>query len=76
MDGLESLINTFEGRELQQEAALVISSHDATNGWIKKFKADHNSEEFYRNAIRWYINEYGGLPSEVGPGTKVTLIYI
>jgi hypothetical protein len=76
MDGLTELINTFDRRELQLEAARVVASHKATNGWIKKFKADHDSEEFYRNAIRWYVNEYGGLPSEVGPGTGVTLLYV
>ena len=76
MDGIETLINTFDSRELQLEAALVIASHNANNGWIKQFKADHNSEDFYKNVIRWYIAEYGGLPSEVGPGNKIKLIYI
>ena len=76
MDGIETLINTFEMRELQLEAALVISSHNANNIWIKQFKADHNSEDFYENVIRWYITEYGGLPSEVGPGNKIKLIYV
>ena len=72
---LDNLINTFNTRELQLEAALVIASHNANNGWIKQFKADHNSEEFYKNVIRWYVNEYGGFPSDVGPGNKVTHLY-
>ena len=76
MDAIEELINTFDTRELQLEAARVISSHNANNIWIKQFKADHNSEEFYKNVIRWYINEYGGLPSEVGPGNKIQLLYV
>ncbi len=76
MDGIESLINTYENRELQLEAALVISSHNANNIWIRKFKAEHNSEEFYKNVIRWYVNEYGGLPSEVGPAKEIKLLYV
>jgi len=76
MDAIEELINTFDTRELQLEAARVISSHNANNIWIKQFKANHNSEEFYKNVIRWYIIEYGGFPSEVEPGSKIKLLYV
>ena len=44
MDGVEGLINTFEMRELQLEAALVISSHNANNIWIKQFNSYHKSD--------------------------------
>ena len=72
---LIDLLKTLEPRELQLEAARVIASHPATNKWIRSFKANHNSIEFYEKVIIWYINEYGGLPSDIGPGKNVKLLW-
>ena len=48
----------------------------ATNNNIHQFnkKAHHNSQDWYKAVVEWYINSYGGLPSKVGPGTKIKLI--
>lgn len=49
----------------------------ATNDNIYIFNkaSRHNSQGWYIAAIEWYVNEYGGLPSEVGPGKEVKFIY-
>ena len=64
-------------RKLQLEAARVISTMPATNDNIHKFNkaSRHNSQGWYVAAIEWYVKEYGGLPSEVGPGKDVKMIY-
>jgi hypothetical protein len=74
--GITSLLETYETRELQLEAARVVASHPATNKWIRNFKANHDSTDFYRKVVEWYINEYGGMPSETGPGKNVKLLWI
>ncbi len=63
-------------RKLQLEAARVISTMAATNDNIYKFNiaSRHNSQGWYVAAIEWYIKEYGGLPSETGPGQDVKLL--
>jgi hypothetical protein len=50
---------------------------EATNDNIYKFNKEsrHDSTGWYKAAITWYIKEYGGLPSEVGPGKEVQFIY-
>lgn len=64
-------------RQLQLEAARVISTMPATNDNIYKFNvaSRHNSQGWYVAAIEWYVKEYGGLPSEVGPGRDVKFVY-
>jgi hypothetical protein len=64
-------------RQLQLEAARVISTMPATNDNIYKFNvaSRHNSQGWYVAAIEWYVKEYGGLPSEVGPGRDVLFVY-
>lgn len=64
-------------RKLQLEAARVISSMEATNDNIHKFNkaSRHNSQGWYVAAIEWYVKEYGGLPSEVGPGKDIKFVY-
>ena len=63
-------------RQLQQESARAISTMQATNNNIWQFnqKAHHNSQNWYRAVIEWYIEQYGGFPSEVGPGKEVKLV--
>ena len=64
-------------RQLQLEAARVISTMPATNDNIYMFNkaSRHNSQGWYVAAIEWYINQYGGMPSEVGPGKDVEFVY-
>lgn len=70
-------VSSMPLRKLQLEAARVISTMPATNDNIYKFNvaSRHNSQAWYVAAIEWYVNEYGGLPSEIGPGKDVKMIY-
>lgn len=70
------MIETLSLRQLQQESARALSSMQATNNNIWQFnkQAHHDSQRWYRAVIEWYINEYGDLPSRVGPGKAVKLI--
>ena len=70
-------LDTMPLRVLQLEAARIISSMEATNDNIYKFNKEsrHDSTGWYKAAIKWYIAEYGGLPSEAGPGKNVEFIY-
>lgn len=69
-------IDNFTTRQLQKEAARVIASMDATSDNIWKFnkQGHHNSENWYKGAIKWYVDKYGDLPSKVGPGVNVTFV--
>ena len=71
------ILDDMSLRQLQQESARALSIMQATNNNIWQFnqKAHHNSQNWYRVVIEWYIKEYGGIPSEVGPGKEVTLLY-
>jgi hypothetical protein len=69
-------LETLDLRTLQTEAARALSSIEATNNNIYKFnqQAYHNSQNWYKAVIEWYVTEHGGLPSQVGPGSTVRLI--
>ena len=69
-------INNLTLRQLQTESARALTTMQATNNNIHQFnkRAHHNSKNWYRAVIEWYINEYGGLPSDVGPAKNVKLI--
>lgn len=64
-------------RKLQLEAARVIATMPATNDNIHKFNkaSRHNSQGWYVAAIEWYIKQYGGMPSETGPGKDIKFVY-
>lgn len=70
-------ISDFPLRRLQLEAARVINTMEATNDNIYIFNKEsrHNSQAWYITAIEWYVKEYGGLPSEAGPGKDIKFIY-
>lgn len=63
-------------RELQKESARALMTMQATNNNIWKFnsQAHHNSQNWYCAVINWYVEQYGDLPSRVGPGKDVKLI--
>jgi len=69
-------LETLELRDLQKEAARALSSMDATNNNIYKFnkQAHHDSQNWYKAVLRWYIEQYGDLPSKTGPGQTVKLV--
>jgi hypothetical protein len=66
----------LELRELQLESARAIATMEATNNNLSQFnkQAHHNSQQWYEVIINWYIDQYGDLPSKVGPGKEVRLI--
>jgi len=63
-------------RQLQTESARALSTMSATNNNIYQFnkKAHHDSQNWYRAVIEWYVQKYGELPSKTGPGQNVKLI--
>jgi hypothetical protein len=69
-------LEIFELRDLQKEAARALSSMDATNDNIYKFnqQAYHDSQRWYKAVITWYVEQYGDLPSRVGPGSLIKLV--
>lgn len=69
-------LDSLETRELQKEAARAISTMPADNNSIHKFNKDahHNSWMWYKAVIKHYVYEYGGMPSEVGPGKDVKFV--
>jgi len=73
-----SILDDMPLRQLQQESARALSTMQATNNNIWQFnkKAHHDSQNWYRAVIEWYIEQYGGLPSEVGPGKEVKLLNV
>lgn len=69
-------LSNLKLRELQVEAARALTAMSATNNNIWQFnkRAHHNSQEWYKAVIEWYVGEYGGMPSDVGPGSTVKLV--
>ena len=69
-------LETLDMRTLQKEAARALSSMEATNNNIYKFnkQAHHNSQNWYKAVIKWYIEQHGDLPSRVGPGVAVKFV--
>ena len=64
-------------RQLQKESARALATMQATNNNIHQFnkQAHHNSENWYKAVINWYVNEYGDLPSVTGPGKEIKLVF-
>jgi|TARA_R110000744_G_scaffold379548_1_gene497929 hypothetical protein len=69
-------ISNLKLRQLQTESARALSTMQATNNNIHQFNklAHHNSSNWYKAVINWYIEQYGDLPSVVGPGKDVKLV--
>ena len=69
-------IDKLTTRELQKESARALTCMEATNDNIYQFnkKAHHNSNLWYKAVIEWYVDNYGDLPSKVGPGKDVKIL--
>jgi len=69
-------IDKLSLRELQTESARALSTMQATNDNIWQFnqQAHHNSQNWYRAVINWYVEQHGDLPSKVGPGMDIKLV--
>jgi hypothetical protein len=70
-------LDTLTVRELHTESARALSCLEATSNNIWQFNklAHHNSHAWYKAVIEWYVQQYGGLPSQTGPGQQVKLMY-
>jgi hypothetical protein len=70
-------INNLSLREMQKESARALAAIEATNNNISQFnkQAHHNSQNWYRAVINWYVEQYGDLPSKTGPGKNVKLVH-
>lgn len=70
-------IDELSVRELQKEAARALTIDAKGNNELAKFNklAHHNSHLFYKAVINDYIEKWGDLPSKVGPGKEIRLIY-
>ena len=70
-------ISELSLRELQKESARALSTMQATNNSIWQFnqEAHHDSQNWYKAVIKWYIEQYGDLPSKTGPGRDIKLVY-
>lgn len=69
-------LDTLDLRTLQVEAARALSTFAATNNNIHKFnkEAHHNSQNWYKAVIQWYVQQHGDLPSKAGPGKDIRLL--
>ena len=76
MDEFDMFLDELTTRQLQREAARVVSTMPADNNSIFKFNnvAGHNSLLWYKAVIKHYVMEHGGMPSEIGPGVDVTFV--
>jgi hypothetical protein len=69
-------LDSLDLRQLQLESARAVSTMQATNNNLARFNksANHDSQIWYKEIIKWYIDTHGGLPSEVGPGSTIKLL--
>lgn len=59
------IIQDYTVRELQIYSSKILSEHPATSSFIKQFKSEHDSVQFYKNVIEWYIHKYEKLPDDL-----------
>ena len=70
------ILEELTTRELQTECARALATMAATNHNIHQFnkQAHHNSHNWYTAVIKWYVDQYGDIPSKTGPGKEIKLI--
>lgn len=63
-------------RQLQLETARALAIFPATNHNLARFNklAHHNSQNWYKEILKFYVEQYGDLPSKTGPGVEVKLL--
>ena len=62
---IKEIVDDYSLRELQIYSSLILSNIDATNNIIKQFKADHDSHQFYKNVIIWYVKKHNTFPEDI-----------
>ena len=72
------LVNKINNKSFKFEISIFKNLIYDINGkvYINQFnkKAHHNSQLWYQAVIDWYVEQYGDLPSKVGPGKNIKLI--
>tara|TARA_R110000765_G_scaffold416064_3_gene517631 strand:+ start:1471 stop:2415 length:945 start_codon:yes stop_codon:yes gene_type:complete len=61
---IDNVIRDYSLRELQIYSSKILSVCGATNSFIKQFKADNDSQQFYKNVIKWYVKKYREFPEK------------
>ena len=61
---IDNVIQDYSLRELQMHSSRILSNYNATNLFIKQFKADYDSQQFYKNVIKWYMKKYRVFPED------------
>lgn len=64
-NSIKMIIDDYTFRELQIYSSKILSLHESTNTFIKQFNSDHDSLQFYKNVIFWYIQKYKKLPDQI-----------
>lgn len=69
-------LNILTLRQLQQESGRAMTVWKPTIISMAELnkKAHHDSQMFYRAVIETYIEEYGDLPSKIGPAKDLKLV--
>jgi hypothetical protein len=68
-------LSQMSTRELQLEAARVLTCWLADVNELAPFnkQANHDSHAWYRAVIQSYIDTWGALPSQIGPGKDINV---
>ena len=61
---ITDIVDDYSLRDLQIYSSNILSANEATNNFIKQFKADHDSHQFYKNVIIWFIKKYKVFPDD------------
>ena len=61
---INNVIRNYSLRELQIYSSKILSVCGATNSFIAQFKADNDSQQFYKNVIAWYMKKYRKFPED------------
>ena len=61
---IDNVIQDYSLRELQMHSSRILSNYNATNMFIKQFRADYDSQQFYKNVIKWFVQKEKCFPEE------------
>jgi hypothetical protein len=61
---IDNVIRDYSLRELQMHSSRILSNYNATNMFIKQFRADYDSQQFYKNVIKWFVQKEKCFPEE------------
>ena len=70
-------VNNLTLRQLQQESSRALATMQATNNNIYPFNKQVIAIVIIGTSLlsRWYVDKYGGLPSQTGPGKDIIMVY-